>query len=166
MQTFPCKYCICIIYMCIHNMYMYIMRHICKGTLNFKVKFLCHSVLNLATLEVSLPLWVVSMQKWVSRPRNVFWHWVLFWACGYFNIHSKNVIVNHCILYLTYSIVEQTYTPAECVSQAIDINEPIGNLKKLLEPRLQCSLDAHEICLQDIQVTSFYYLFFKHLSLC
>ncbi|ELK33974.1 PREDICTED: GA-binding protein alpha chain [Myotis davidii] len=49
-------------------------------------------------------------------------------------------------------IVEQTYTPAECVSQAIDINEPIGNLKKLLEPRLQCSLDAHEICLQDIQL--------------
>lgn len=38
------------------------------------------------------------------------------------------------------------------MSQAIDINEPIGNLKKLLEPRLQCSLDAHEICLQDIQV--------------
>ncbi|NXV44036.1 GABPA protein, partial [Uria aalge] len=50
------------------------------------------------------------------------------------------------------SIVEQTYTAAEFVSQAIDINEPIGNLKKLLEPRLQCSLDAHEICLQDIQL--------------
>ncbi|NWU18551.1 GABPA protein, partial [Cephalopterus ornatus] len=49
-------------------------------------------------------------------------------------------------------IVEQTYTTAEFVSQAIDINEPIGNLKKLLEPRLQCSLDAHEICLQDIQL--------------
>ncbi|NXP55243.1 GABPA protein, partial [Heliornis fulica] len=48
------------------------------------------------------------------------------------------------------SIVEQTYTTAEFVSQAIDINEPVGNLKKLLEPRLQCSLDAHEICLQDI----------------
>ncbi|NXL69890.1 GABPA protein, partial [Leptocoma aspasia] len=50
------------------------------------------------------------------------------------------------------SIVEQSYTTAEFVSQAIDINEPIGNLKKLLEPRLQCSLDAHEICLQDIQL--------------
>ncbi|KFV71254.1 GA-binding protein alpha chain [Dryobates pubescens] len=50
------------------------------------------------------------------------------------------------------SIVEQTYTTAEFVSQAIDINEPIGNLKKLLEPRLQCSLDAHEICLQDIRL--------------
>ncbi|KAK1194374.1 GABPA protein, partial [Pygoscelis papua] len=50
------------------------------------------------------------------------------------------------------SIVEQTYTTAEFVSQAIDVNEPIGNLKKLLEPRLQCSLDAHEICLQDIQL--------------
>ena len=65
------------------------------------------------------------------------------------------------------SIVEQTYTPAECVSQAIDINEPIGNLKKLLEPRLQCSLDAHEICLQDIQVLLFSFLrfIFQHLRL-
>ncbi|NWT72224.1 GABPA protein, partial [Prunella himalayana] len=50
------------------------------------------------------------------------------------------------------SIVEQSYSTAEFVSQAIDISEPIGNLKKLLEPRLQCSLDAHEICLQDIQL--------------
>ncbi|KAM4683397.1 GA-binding protein alpha chain isoform 2-T5 [Amazona ochrocephala] len=50
------------------------------------------------------------------------------------------------------SIVEQTFTTAEFVSQAIDINEPIGNLRKLLEPRLQCSLDTHEICLQDIQL--------------
>ena len=66
-----------------------------------------------------------------------------------------------------FSIVEQTYTPAECVSQAIDINEPIGNLKKLLEPRLQCSLDAHEICLQDIQVLLFSFLrfVFQHLRL-
>ncbi|KAM5180131.1 GA-binding protein alpha chain [Mantella aurantiaca] len=50
------------------------------------------------------------------------------------------------------SIIEQTYTTAEFVSQSIDINEPIGNLKKLLEPRLQCSLEAHEIFLQDIQL--------------
>lgn len=50
-------------------------------------------------------------------------------------------------------VEEQTLTAAEFVTQAIDINEPIGNLKKLLEPRLQCSLDGHEICLQDIQVT-------------
>ncbi|KAM9019992.1 GA-binding protein alpha chain isoform 2-T3 [Guaruba guarouba] len=50
------------------------------------------------------------------------------------------------------SIVEQTFTTAEFVSQAIDINEPIGNLRKLLEPRLQCSLETHEICLQDIQL--------------
>uniref|UniRef100_A0A8C5MRV1 GA-binding protein alpha chain n=2 Tax=Leptobrachium leishanense TaxID=445787 RepID=A0A8C5MRV1_9ANUR len=50
------------------------------------------------------------------------------------------------------SVIEQTYTTAEFVSQSIDINEPIGNLKKLLERRLQCSLDAHEICLQDIQL--------------
>nr|AAI00223.1 Unknown (protein for MGC:115069) [Xenopus laevis] len=50
------------------------------------------------------------------------------------------------------SIIEHTYSTAEFISQSIDINEPIGNLKKLLEPRLQCSLDAHEICLQDIQL--------------
>ncbi|XP_073473182.1 GA-binding protein alpha chain [Lithobates pipiens] len=50
------------------------------------------------------------------------------------------------------SIIEQTYTTAEFVSQSIDINEPVGNLKKLLEPRLQCSLEAHEIFLQDIQL--------------
>ncbi|XP_053572242.1 GA-binding protein alpha chain-like [Bombina bombina] len=50
------------------------------------------------------------------------------------------------------SIIEHHYTTAEFVSQSIDINEPIGNLKKLLEHRLQCSLDAHEICLQDIQL--------------
>ncbi|XP_023691155.1 GA-binding protein alpha chain isoform X1 [Paramormyrops kingsleyae] len=49
-------------------------------------------------------------------------------------------------------VEEQTLTAAEFVTQAIDINEPIGNLKKLLEPRLQCSLDGHEICLQDIQL--------------
>ncbi|XP_069053882.1 GA-binding protein alpha chain [Lepisosteus oculatus] len=56
-------------------------------------------------------------------------------------------------------IVEQTITTAEFVTQAIDINEPIGNLKKLLEPRLQCSLDDHEICLQDIQLDPNFSLF-------
>ncbi|XP_043927297.1 GA-binding protein alpha chain [Protopterus annectens] len=50
------------------------------------------------------------------------------------------------------TIVEQTFTTAEFVSQAIDINEPIGTLRKLLEARLQCCLDAYEICLQDIQL--------------
>ncbi|KAG7463551.1 hypothetical protein MATL_G00177650 [Megalops atlanticus] len=49
-------------------------------------------------------------------------------------------------------VEEQTVTSAEFIAQAIDINEPIGNLKKLLEPRLQCSLDGHAICLQDIQL--------------
>ena len=64
------------------------------------------------------------------------------------------------------SIVKQTYAPAECVSQAIDINEPIGNLKKLLEPRLQCSLDAHEICLQDIQVIFIFVNFYCNILVC
>lgn len=48
---------------------------------------------------------------------------------------------------------EQTITSSDLIQQDIDINEPIGNLKKLLEPRLQMSLDAYDICLQDIQVT-------------
>lgn len=50
------------------------------------------------------------------------------------------------------SVEEQTITASDLVQQDIDINEPIGNLKKLLEPRVQISLDAYEICLQDIQV--------------
>ncbi|KAG5833424.1 GA-binding protein alpha chain isoform X3 [Anguilla rostrata] len=56
-------------------------------------------------------------------------------------------------------VEEQTIATAEFVTQAIDINEPIGNLKKLLEPRLQCSLDGHEICLQDIQLDPDHSLF-------
>ncbi|KAJ8253223.1 hypothetical protein GJAV_G00210450 [Gymnothorax javanicus] len=56
-------------------------------------------------------------------------------------------------------VEEQTITTAEFVTQAIDINEPIGNLKKLLEPRLQCSLEGHEICLQDIQLDPDHSLF-------
>jgi hypothetical protein len=49
---------------------------------------------------------------------------------------------------------EHTITAADLIQQDIDINEPIGNLKKLLEPRIQVSLDQYEICLQDIQVTA------------
>ena len=49
---------------------------------------------------------------------------------------------------------EHTITAADLIQQDIDINEPIGNLKKLLEPRIQVSLDQYEICLQDIQVTT------------
>lgn len=50
-------------------------------------------------------------------------------------------------------IEEQTITAAELITQDIDINEPVGNLKKLLEPRLQIALDGYDICLQDIQVS-------------
>lgn len=53
---------------------------------------------------------------------------------------------------LVFSVEEQTITASDLIQQDIDINEPIGNLKKLLEPRIQISLDAYEICLQDIQV--------------
>uniref|UniRef100_A0A8D3BT42 GA-binding protein alpha chain n=1 Tax=Scophthalmus maximus TaxID=52904 RepID=A0A8D3BT42_SCOMX len=53
---------------------------------------------------------------------------------------------------LEETIEEQTINASDLIQQDIDINEPIGNLKKLLEPRIQISLDAYEICLQDIQL--------------
>uniref|UniRef100_A0A669ER08 GA-binding protein alpha chain n=2 Tax=Oreochromis TaxID=8139 RepID=A0A669ER08_ORENI len=53
---------------------------------------------------------------------------------------------------LEEGVEEQTITASDLIQQDIDINEPIGNLKKLLEPRIQISLDAYEICLQDIQL--------------
>uniref|UniRef100_A0A671W019 GA binding protein transcription factor subunit alpha n=1 Tax=Sparus aurata TaxID=8175 RepID=A0A671W019_SPAAU len=54
---------------------------------------------------------------------------------------------------LEEGVEEHTITASDLIQQDIDINEPIGNLKKLLEPRIQISLDAYDICLQDIQVT-------------
>ncbi|KAM7380398.1 hypothetical protein PAMP_003700 [Pampus punctatissimus] len=53
---------------------------------------------------------------------------------------------------LEEGVEEQTISASDLIQQDIDINEPIGNLKKLLEPRIQLSLDAYEICLQDIQL--------------
>ncbi|KAM6956048.1 GA-binding protein alpha chain [Lycodopsis pacificus] len=53
---------------------------------------------------------------------------------------------------LEEGVEEQTITASDLIQQDIDINEPVGNLKKLLEPRIQMSLDAYEICLQDIQL--------------
>uniref|UniRef100_A0AAY4C8N0 GA-binding protein alpha chain n=1 Tax=Denticeps clupeoides TaxID=299321 RepID=A0AAY4C8N0_9TELE len=49
-------------------------------------------------------------------------------------------------------VEEQTIMTTELITQDIDINEPVGNLKKLLEPRVQISLDCYDICLQDIQL--------------
>ncbi|XP_056281652.1 GA-binding protein alpha chain isoform X2 [Pseudoliparis swirei] len=53
---------------------------------------------------------------------------------------------------LDEGVEEQTITASDLIQQDIDINEPIGNLKKLLEPRIQISLDSYDICLQDIQL--------------
>uniref|UniRef100_A0A7N6BGF0 GA-binding protein alpha chain n=1 Tax=Anabas testudineus TaxID=64144 RepID=A0A7N6BGF0_ANATE len=53
---------------------------------------------------------------------------------------------------LEEGVEEQTITASDLIQQDIDINEPIGNLKKLLEPRIQISLDSYDICLQDIQL--------------
>lgn len=61
-------------------------------------------------------------------------------------LHNYRALSSIC------SIEEQTITSSDLIQQDIDINEPVGNLKKLLEPRVQISLDAYEICLQDIQV--------------
>lgn len=66
--------------------------------------------------------------------------------------------------YFTFCrIEEQTITASDLITQDIDINEPVGNLKKLLEPRLQIALDGYDICLQDIHVGFFIYSL--HLSL-
>lgn len=53
---------------------------------------------------------------------------------------------------LEEGVEETTITTADLIQQDIDINEPIGNLKKLLEPRIQVSLDGYDICLQDMQL--------------
>lgn len=62
-----------------------------------------------------------------------------------------------CFMWSNVRIEEQTITAAELITQDIDINEPIGNLKKLLEPRLQVPLDGYDICLQDILVCVFFF---------
>ncbi|XP_019630717.1 PREDICTED: GA-binding protein alpha chain-like [Branchiostoma belcheri] len=41
-------------------------------------------------------------------------------------------------------------TTVSVITQAIHINEPIGSLRQLLEPRVQSSLESHNIYLQDI----------------
>ncbi|XP_076015253.1 GA-binding protein alpha chain [Genypterus blacodes] len=53
---------------------------------------------------------------------------------------------------LEEGVEEQAFATTDVFQQDIDINEPIGNLKKLLEPRIQLSLDSYDICLQDIQL--------------
>lgn len=58
-------------------------------------------------------------------------------------------------MFVVLRVEEQTISAAELITQDIDINEPIGNLKKLLEPRLQVQLDGYDICLQDILVCDF-----------
>lgn len=71
-------------------------------------------------------------------------------------IHKQAATANvfFCSLYsFTFSVEEQSITASDLIQQDIDINEPVGNLKKLLEPRIQISLEAFDICLQDIQVT-------------
>lgn len=73
---------------------------------------------------------------------------------------SLNVVPMYAIyplfhVFVIFRVEEQTITAAELITQDIDINEPIGNLKKLLEPRLQVQLDGFDICLQDILVCAF-----------
>lgn len=73
---------------------------------------------------------------------------------NYIHMHAATANVYFCSLSsFTFSVEEQSITASDLIQQDIDINEPVGNLKKLLEPRIQISLDAFDICLQDIQVT-------------
>ncbi|KAM9341789.1 GA-binding protein alpha chain [Pholidichthys leucotaenia] len=60
---------------------------------------------------------------------------------------------------LEEGIEEQTIAASDLIQQDIDINEPIGNLKRLLEPRVQISLEPYEICLQDIPLSPDHSLF-------
>lgn len=179
MQTFPLKYfSVSNISMHIHThihmcMCVCMMWSICKGALNFKLAFLCVMWFVIKFDNTSW-CWAYHYERCLCR--NEFQRSEMCFGIEFCFEHIVGLIsrVRRWLLTITFfntgpsntvffSIVEQTYTPAECVSQAIDINEPIGNLKKLLEPRLQCSLDAHEICLQDIQVLlfSFWDLYFS-----
>lgn len=81
------------------------------------------------------------------------------WRKGKQSAGNLNYILLHmqplhsCLYFpLFFSVDEQSITASDLIQQDIDINEPVGNLKKLLEPRIQISLDAYEICLQDILV--------------
>lgn len=69
-------------------------------------------------------------------------------------VHTATMYLQLYPFILLFSIEEQTFATTDLFQQDIDINEPIGNLKKLLEPRIQLSLDSYDICLQDIQVTA------------
>lgn len=75
-------------------------------------------------------------------------HFVSLYSVNTFSFAQIHVFV-------VFRVEEQTITAAELITQDIDINEPIGNLKKLLEPRLQVQLDGYDICLQDILVRAF-----------
>lgn len=84
------------------------------------------------------------------------------------------IVINQCLLCILKCTVyacgfcrieEQTITASDLITQDIDINEPVGNLKKLLEPRLQIALDGYDICLQDIHVGFFLYIYLPNLSL-
>lgn len=72
-----------------------------------------------------------------------------------FVAHSSHGLILHIPLFV--SVEEQSIGASDLIQQDIDINEPVGNLKKLLEPRIQISLDAYDICLQDIQVAACVY---------
>lgn len=74
-----------------------------------------------------------------------------------FMLNYIHVLYYRKVLHLSFSqfplsVEEQNITASDLIQQDIDINEPVGNLKKLLEPRIQISLDTYDICLQDIQV--------------
>lgn len=79
------------------------------------------------------------------------------WHSSILNIHTMcyRIILHFSLDSLPLSVEEQNITASDLIQQDIDINEPVGNLKKLLEPRIQIALDAYDICLQDIQVNMY-----------
>lgn len=79
-------------------------------------------------------------------------NYMLDFMLDYIHMLHYRLILHLSFSYFPFSVEEQNLTASDLIQQDIDINEPVGNLKKLLEPRIQISLDAYDICLQDIQV--------------
>lgn len=79
-------------------------------------------------------------------------NYMLNFMLNYVHVQYYRDILHLSFSQFPLSVEEQNITASDLIQQDIDINEPVGNLKKLLEPRIQISLDAYDICLQDIQV--------------
>lgn len=94
-----------------------------------------------------------SRRAWrKGEPQGSDLNYMLNFMLDYIHMLYYMAMLHLSFSYFPLSVEEQNLTASDLIQQDIDINEPVGNLKKLLEPRIQISLDAYDICLQDIQV--------------